>query len=273
MVLPSMTDSTNGASSNLPVRTSELFNAPDADVVFHSSDNVQFRLHKKNLECTTGAFPPAETPTSPDEIVQLIESASTLEIMFQFIYPRPTPDLCKMDFQPLMLLAEAAEKYAVFALISSCRYSLKSFLNAYPVQILKFAARHDYNEIVEELAPILLDIPLSELPDSLPSHIYKQWSIYRERWMMALVHAVRAPQHKCGQWSNILPDILSSISSVNLSQLRSLRYVDLIFEEYETPYARHPHSNRLPKCCFRDLHEWKAKIMNEVAAIPPFMLP
>ncbi|KAJ3746021.1 hypothetical protein DFH05DRAFT_1393805 [Lentinula detonsa] len=150
-------------------------NASDADVVIHSSDNVEFRLHKKNLECTTGAFPSADTPVDPDEIVRLTESAATLEILFQFIYPRRFPSLKDLDFDSLISLAEAAEKYEVAGLIYACEVNLRRYLTAHPKRVLEFSAKHDHLDLVDELKPILVETPLSELTEILPDHVYKPW--------------------------------------------------------------------------------------------------
>ncbi|KAJ3742414.1 hypothetical protein DFH05DRAFT_211823 [Lentinula detonsa] len=156
-------------------RTSKCFNAHDADIIIRSSDNVDFYVHKKNLEFSTGGFPPANlTSSNSNEVVALSESAATLEIMFQFVYPKRYPALHKLNFEALMLLAEAAEKYEVFALINSCEFYLRNFLNQHSLTILDFAARHDYRSIVEELAMILVDTPMTDLFD-LPSTIFKPW--------------------------------------------------------------------------------------------------
>ncbi|KAJ3710911.1 hypothetical protein DFJ43DRAFT_117079 [Lentinula guzmanii] len=88
--------------------------------------------------------------------------------MFQFVYPKRYPALHKLNFEALMLLAEAAEKYEVFALINSCEFCLRNFLNQHPLTILDFAARHDYRSIVEELAMILVDTPMTDLTDLHP---------------------------------------------------------------------------------------------------------
>lgn len=100
-------------------------NAADADIVVRSSDNTNFHLHKRNLEFATGAFPPADTVVNINETIQLSESAATLEILFQFIYPRRFPSLEKLEFEPLMLLAEAGQKYEVFSLINACQFQLR----------------------------------------------------------------------------------------------------------------------------------------------------
>ncbi|KAF9061735.1 hypothetical protein BDP27DRAFT_1234690, partial [Rhodocollybia butyracea] len=146
----------------------------DADVVIRSCDNVEFHLHKKNLECTTGAFPPAETPTE-NEIVQLSESSETLDILFQFVYPRSFPSLDTMDFESLMLVAEAAEKYEVVGAIYSCEFNLRKFHDTHPKRIVEFAAKHNYRELVVKVLPNLIDTNLSEVVEILPSYIYNPW--------------------------------------------------------------------------------------------------
>ncbi|KAF5371042.1 hypothetical protein D9757_010292 [Collybiopsis confluens] len=104
-------DSDNTSDS----QTSKLFSSADADVIFQSSDNVQFHLHKINLQYTTGGFPPADI-SNEKEIVKLTEQSETLELLFQFVYPRQFPSMRNLDFESLISLAEAAEKYEVFIL-------------------------------------------------------------------------------------------------------------------------------------------------------------
>ncbi|KAG6824349.1 hypothetical protein H0H92_007133, partial [Tricholoma furcatifolium] len=87
---------------------SENFHASDADVVFRSSDNVLFHIHRKNLETQTGAFPSSEFKTN-GEIVPLTEDSSTLERLFQYVYPQRHPDIKSFEFGDLYKLAEAAE--------------------------------------------------------------------------------------------------------------------------------------------------------------------
>ncbi|KAJ3913446.1 hypothetical protein F5877DRAFT_83792 [Lentinula edodes] len=157
-----------------PARTSSYFNAPDADVTIRSSDNVYFIF-----ECTTAAFPPAELVTDAKEIVYLTEGGDTLEILFQAIYPRPFPSLKDLKFDDIMLLAEAAEKYQVFLMIyasiarrgevlypscSSWCYDGPS-LQSKRRRLLAHAVKHDDLEMVRELQPLLINIPLSEVAD------------------------------------------------------------------------------------------------------------
>ncbi|KAG6831548.1 hypothetical protein H0H92_009467 [Tricholoma furcatifolium] len=146
-----------------PTVTSTIFCAPDADVVFQSSDNVLFHIHRKNLEAHAAAFPPSEFDTK-GEVVSLTEDASTLSTLFQFIYPRRHPDVELMSFDELYGLAEAAEKYEFYGVMSVCKGRLKQkFVDDHPVAILNYACKHDYPDIMNLAAPALLDERLDQL--------------------------------------------------------------------------------------------------------------
>jgi hypothetical protein len=99
-------------------------NSQDADVIFQSCDGILFGIHRPNLQTNTEGFPPPEIATG-DEVVPLSESAATLELLFQFIYPRRHPGLDEIVFADLAALAEAAEKYQVFSAMNICRIRMR----------------------------------------------------------------------------------------------------------------------------------------------------
>lgn len=99
-------------------------NAIDSDVIFRSCDDVLFKIHRRNLEFATGGFPPSDFETL-NEIVQLTEQSSTLEILFQYVYPLRQPDISSVSFDTLALVAEAAEKYQVFSAIYICKIMMQ----------------------------------------------------------------------------------------------------------------------------------------------------
>lgn len=86
-------------------------------VIIKSSDNVAFNVHRKNLEANAGAFPCAEFKTN-GEAVQLTETGKTLELVFQFIYPKRHPTLEGLPFEDVADVAEAAEKYEIFSIMN-----------------------------------------------------------------------------------------------------------------------------------------------------------
>ncbi|PBK98930.1 hypothetical protein ARMGADRAFT_483990 [Armillaria gallica] len=48
-----------------------------------------------------------------------------LELLLKFLYNEPQPDLAKLAIADLFPLAEAAHKYRVYAVISSCKSTLR----------------------------------------------------------------------------------------------------------------------------------------------------
>jgi hypothetical protein len=98
--------------------------AGDADVIFKSSDDVLFHIHVKNLEVTTGSFPPFDFATL-EKIVPLSEPSDVLDVMFQFMYPMPQPDVSSIPFEVLAPLAEAVEKYQVFPAMRLCKMHMQ----------------------------------------------------------------------------------------------------------------------------------------------------
>ena len=93
-------------------------------MIFESVDGVQFRLHRKNLEAHTGAFPAPEFETN-GETTHLTEPANILRILFQFVYPRRQPDLERLDFEVVAAVSEAAEKYEVFSAMPICNVRMR----------------------------------------------------------------------------------------------------------------------------------------------------
>jgi hypothetical protein len=60
------------------------------------------------------------------EVVQLPEDTTTLEKMFDFIYPRRQVDLdSKMEPEDLWKLAEASEKYQIYPAMYACKIRMQ----------------------------------------------------------------------------------------------------------------------------------------------------
>lgn len=99
--------------------------ASDADIVMSSSDGVLFKLHRTNLAVHSGAFLGIISNVAEDEVVALAEKASTLELLFQFVYPRAQPDLKYLDMDELAALAEAAETYSIYSAMGICKIAMQ----------------------------------------------------------------------------------------------------------------------------------------------------
>jgi hypothetical protein len=96
----------------------------DSEVTFRSTDGVLFPVRRAYLDAHTGGFPPSDFATC-DEIVPLTEDSTTLELLFQFVYPKRHPDLALVPFEVLYPLTEAAEKYEVYSAMNICSIRMK----------------------------------------------------------------------------------------------------------------------------------------------------
>ncbi|KAJ3818752.1 hypothetical protein F5878DRAFT_356166 [Lentinula raphanica] len=259
----------NGSSESesLPVvNVNARFQSSDADVKFRSSDNVDFHIHKRNLEFATGGFPPSNTPSSLDEIVRLSESSTTLEILFQFVYPQRHPSLDKLGFDEVLRVAEAAEKYEVFAALTATHLMLREFLHSHSKQVLQFACIHRAALLVERLAPIMIDIPLSDIKGILmmcPSY-FVEWSLFREQYLqLAIALAQSRPQHRCEHFNIFTRVVLnkldkpSNLMMPNLENLFNIRSIGL---------------ENLQVCCATESRKWYFNVRERVAKIPSFTL-
>jgi hypothetical protein len=99
---------------------------PNADITLQSSDSVLFRFYKKQLEAHSGAFAGAEAFTvySTKEPVFFTEPSEIVDLLLQLMSQEP-PDLESLEFQTLALLAEAVEKYDLFASRAVCRILMR----------------------------------------------------------------------------------------------------------------------------------------------------
>ncbi|KAJ7258453.1 hypothetical protein B0H12DRAFT_1014887 [Mycena haematopus] len=147
----------------------------DGDVTFQSSDGVLFRVHRKNLEVCADGFPPSEFAVTDGEIISLSETSVTLDLLFQFMYPRRHPALDTTPFDVLEPLAEAAEKYQVFPAMNICHIRLRDMVHEHPVEVALYAAKHDYPFLISEVAPMMISMPPVDVIRMLPQALVLPW--------------------------------------------------------------------------------------------------
>ncbi|KAF8201982.1 hypothetical protein K438DRAFT_1965436 [Mycena galopus ATCC 62051] len=135
---------------------SERFCALDADLTILSSDGVIFKVHRKNLEVHSDIFADAEhitgTGNGGDESVKLSESAAVLDLLFQYMYRQPQPDLRIVDFPVAAALAEAAGKYMVYSAVPAVISRMREGVSEHPLDVLNYAAKHEHKELGSEAA-------------------------------------------------------------------------------------------------------------------------
>ncbi|KAH9915334.1 uncharacterized protein B0H18DRAFT_1124990 [Fomitopsis serialis] len=198
-----------------------------------SSDGVLFKLHRNNLGVHSDVFPGVESDVVPaqDEIVLLGEKASTLELLFQYVYRQRQPDLGKLDAEELALLAEAAEKYCIYSAMEVCKIYMQAAIPKIPMDVLLYAARHGYTELCDEAAPHTINMDAEVVMRRLDSRMFLNWILYRESRLRFLLDLHRPNVHihthedsvvegeDCTLWLPFMGEVLQelgmSLSNVN----------------------------------------------------------
>ncbi|KAG5650243.1 hypothetical protein H0H81_000196 [Sphagnurus paluster] len=206
-----------------------------------------FRIHSRNLEITSGGFPPVEFSPA-GEVVDLTEDASTLELMFQFVYPRLQPPLEGISFTMLARLSEAVEKRS---------------LPENALEVLEYAMRHDYPALSDRAAPFVTLEKISSSLKSLSPQLLHTWASrirYYDTWNAKIRHAiVTAPNgHKCSLWTDYQRKIFFALGEfAGVKNDPSIASVITV-----------PHYASI--CCKDDASRWQKDFMQQIADIPPF---
>jgi len=201
-------------------------------------------------------------------MVTLTETSTTLELLFQYIYRRPQPNLERLNFKDLSSLAEAAEKYQVFSAMEVCRLLMRSSLTDFPLEVLAYSCRHGYSELSDEAAPNTLGTSAPTALSVLGYDSFNTWILYREPWINVLRSALEEPSNKvlhrggrtdCVVWNKFH---LRSISMLN-SNLTHLGDLESVFD-----LTRH----LLDDCdhCQIRLKQWHKALEKAVEGTPKF---
>ncbi|KAJ8507808.1 hypothetical protein ONZ45_g9862 [Pleurotus djamor] len=141
------------------------FDRSDADMVFRSSDGVDFRVHKIIFRLTSPFFEnllsvPQPTEKSPEEysdgapVIPFTEDSATLDLMLRFCYPGDNPD--QGTAEQLTKVLVAAEKYQIASLIRSLEQVYLSWgrgeIGNRPVKVFILACRYRWGKVAEACA-------------------------------------------------------------------------------------------------------------------------
>ncbi|KII94584.1 hypothetical protein PLICRDRAFT_184571 [Plicaturopsis crispa FD-325 SS-3] len=222
-------------SVNPKATVSRMFDLPDSNLTIRSCNNVLFRVHRINLEMHSEAFAGAMGfPATASEEVSLPETSAVLELLLQYMYLRRQPNLRDVKFEVLEGLAEAAEKYQVYAAMEVCGMMMRHHIPHHALSVLRFATRHDYRDIADEAAARTVSLPIPSVMAILPLHWFTAWVHLHHSWAEILRYASTTcpeaiPWHlpdstvlgspdgfnyECRRWTRIFPIIISSLFEV-----------------------------------------------------------
>lgn len=106
------------------------------DIMAISSDGVSFPLHRGNTLAYSGNFPlPLVTSPNPGYgvvltsqrrgTITLPEDSEVLKVVFEYFYQKRYPDLEDKPFHLLVAIADAVEKYKIYAAMHPCTSRLR----------------------------------------------------------------------------------------------------------------------------------------------------
>ena len=168
------------------MNSDEMFNWPDGDVILHAihgTDSRDFRVHKIFLSFASPVFrdmftTPQPSSTSNVDVVDVIDSPQTLELILRFIYPCPSPVI--NDLATLSEVLTLADKYGIEAARSRLRRSLVEFARAEPLRVYAICCRFGFEGEMKIASShtTSIDLPdLTQLPDEfrfIPATEYRR---------------------------------------------------------------------------------------------------
>ncbi|KAI5886310.1 uncharacterized protein SCHCODRAFT_02602933 [Schizophyllum commune H4-8] len=186
------------SSAPKPDRQCERFASTEGDVVvFRSIDHVLFNIHRVNLRVnTTGPFA-EDFPSPKGDVADLTEDAKTLELLFRFIYSERHPTLADLPFDELLCLAEAAEKYGVAPAMNLCYVRLTLIYKDKPFEILVYAHKHAYTDLLDMCAPHTLGTPVEKVRTLLPASLFLAWVCYNDPWYRIITRETTEQLFNC----------------------------------------------------------------------------
>jgi hypothetical protein len=194
-------------------------NHANSDITLQSCDGVQFKVHRKNLECASEVFAGAHaiSPTLKGEVVNLTEDSKVLDLLLQFMYPQPPPRLSTIDFDLVLLLADAALKYLAYSVMAFCEIAVCAAARSHPLAVLNYASKNNNIQLMDEVAPLTVNFPIDDVLAVLPLSLFATWVRYRQKWVDGVNAAYRTldfrPRHNCTYQINVIITINSILSS------------------------------------------------------------
>ncbi|KAI4520213.1 hypothetical protein K525DRAFT_279838 [Schizophyllum commune Loenen D] len=170
-----------------PARTSKFSTSTPGSVAFISVDDVVFYVDSEQLQRATDFMP---TPGlgaitfAPTEPARLDEGADVLELLFRFACFDEYVNLDQASFKVVAELAEAAQKYIVHTAIAACRVYMKGNAQDHPLEVMTYAYRHDYLDILDKAAPCTIGLRPCRVKKTIPSALIAPWEQYYSMYEM-----------------------------------------------------------------------------------------
>ena len=174
------------------------FDDKDADIIFRSSDHVDFHLYKVVVAKASPVLRDMitlPTETTAPQVVELTETARTLEHVFRFCGPVAFPDITTVD--DIRAVLEAARKYDMAVVVANLRWVIRLILPKETLRVYASAYMYELEDVAREAAVLLLHEPTFHIPsipppefDVLPSFAIYTLHTYRQKCVQAALRVL-----------------------------------------------------------------------------------
>ncbi|KAJ8496792.1 hypothetical protein ONZ45_g12296 [Pleurotus djamor] len=154
------------------------------------------------------------SPPSPPSVsklhseqVQLSESSEVLNVLLQYMYRQPPPDLYELEFEVLEQVAEAADKYRVFFAIDACKRAMRDAIPSYSFQVLNWAVKHKHTQLIDEAAEYTIHMSSDNMKDALALSIQGAWITYHKYFLDTLNAQYTRYLPTASHWNSATRDV------------------------------------------------------------------
>lgn len=169
--------STSSGTSRSPTPKPHIrspFDFEGADIIIRSADNIDFRVYKFGLKIASAIFLDMFTlPDTSDEpqVVEVTESADTLDALLRFCYPVGHPVFSSLD--QLIPVVHAAKKYEMSTVMEDALRDLEPLSHTSPSRVYALGCCLTRPDIARQGAKLLLSDPHYMAPSAIPPEYLK----------------------------------------------------------------------------------------------------
>ncbi|KAI4294514.1 hypothetical protein K525DRAFT_290631 [Schizophyllum commune Loenen D] len=250
-------------------QSSERFSIPDLDTAaFLSSDKVIFHVDRSRLARDAHGFPPQElAPPPQSETIPLSEDAVTLELLFRIIYREERVRLDSLPFENIAALAEAAEKYDVYAAILLCRIAMEAHCSDHTLAVMSYAARYGHNDILDNAAGFSVGLESARVRQELPLNHFAAWAVYVGQYSkLAKTMVIRKSFRVCDLCTQRIVRKALEYGPECLTNRDTLFSEDILYPKSKTVCEKYYGGGGECKMC---LLNWKDALAAEVNQLQP----
>ncbi|KAI5825330.1 hypothetical protein K523DRAFT_313582 [Schizophyllum commune Tattone D] len=246
-----------------PPRVCERFST-GGTIYVESADNVIFHVDGGLLPYHAPGFP----TILAGEAISLAEDGETLEHLLRIVYQdknvRP-PDT--LPFAKLALLADAAEKYQVYAALITCRPAMRSHGETHTLEVMAYAARNRANDVLDPAAAFSIGLSTADVCAAMPLPHFAAWSLYIDQHSKLMRHMTEY-RYAGSVCSPCVDKVVRN--AVTRGPEGLVRLDELFTEAILYPMDRGACSrNKSGTGCREYLREWKERLEKAVERVEP----